>query len=72
MNELHGVPLGAVTKGRSFHEVLEKSMRMWGDAKQIVADSEKNKDDVLSGIMAATLYRTYLLGVEDGMKEVTV
>ena len=44
---------------------------MWGDAKKAAADSEKNKDDVLSGIMAATLYRTYLLGVEDGMKEVT-
>ena len=69
MNENHGIPLNAVTKGRPFGEVLEEFMRIWGDAKKHVTAPGKYDDEIFADTMKATAYRLYLLGVEDGMKE---
>lgn len=68
MNEHRVVPIDAISIGRSPEDALDVYMRIWGDAKKV---SEKNQDDpdqILADIMAATAYRIYLLGVEDGMK----
>lgn len=68
MKELHGIPLEAISKGRSLDEVLGEYMRIWEDAKATVSAPGKGEDEVFADTMEVTAYRIYLLGVEDGMK----
>ena len=63
----HGVPVEVISKGRAYGDVLDEYMRIWEDVKS-VADA---KGKTFADIMSVSAYRLYLLGVEDGMKEVS-
>ena len=69
MIDLHGVPLGAISKGRSLSDLLDVYMRVWEDAKKTVSTPGKGDAEIFADTMKVTAYRIYLLGVEDGMKE---
>lgn len=71
MNRMKGVPLDAISKGRSFDKVLKEYMRIWRDAKESVDSPGKSEDEIFADTMKVVAYRIYLLGVEDGMKRDT-
>lgn len=67
--EGNGVPLDAITKGRSLGDVLSKYMEMWEGAKKALGFHGEDPEAEFATLMQATVYRLYLLGVEDGMRE---
>lgn len=71
MNEfnLNGVPIEAIAKGRDLGSVLSSYMKIYEDAQKAVDRDGKTPDEIFSDIMLGSVYRVYLLGVEDGMKE---
>lgn len=69
MNELHGIPLDVFAKGRPYEKVLEEYMKIWANARKYATAPGKGEDEIFADTMTVTIYRMYLLGVEDGMKE---
>ena len=67
MNRQHGIPLDAIQKGRALDEVLSEYMRTWEEANRAVSEPGRDPDLIFADTMTATVYRIYLLGVEDGM-----
>lgn len=73
MNDMlkHGIPIEAINKGRAYGDVLDEYRRIWEDAKEVATTSGKDQDEIFTDTMMVAAYRIYLLGVEDGMKEVS-
>lgn len=71
MNELNqsGVPVEAIAKGRDLGSVISSYMKFYDDARKYVDRDGKTEEEIFSDIMLGSVYRVYLLGVEDGMKE---
>lgn len=68
-NKETGVPIPAIVKGRVLEDVLEKYMEFYDNAERISAVVGGDEETQIGNKLAAAIYRTYLLGVEDGMKE---
>lgn len=66
----HGIPLEAIAKGRDYDAVLTEYRRIWEIAKEAATAPGKTQDEIFAETMMCAAYRIYLLGVEDGMKEV--
>lgn len=69
MSEQHDIPIDVFSKGRSYGDVLTEYMRIWGDVNRMAISAGKAEDKAFSDTLAASAYRIYLLGVEDGMKD---
>lgn len=67
---MHGIPVGAIVKGRPLGDVLTEYMRIYDVAKATYLESHPNAGEceVFAETTTAAVYRLYLLGVEDGMK----
>lgn len=63
-----GIPLEVIAKGRDLGAVLKAYMKFYGDAQKAVVRPEKTPDGIFADAMRGSVYRIYLLGVEDGMK----
>ncbi len=71
MNELiqPDVPVEVIAKGRDLGSVLSSYMKFYDDARKYVDRGGKTEEEIFSDIMLGSVYRVYLLGVEDGMME---
>ena len=65
----NGVPLDAITKGRDIGDVLSAWMEIYERAKPEATAPGKTEAEIVADTMQCAIYRLYLLGVEDGMKE---
>lgn len=63
-----GIPLDVIQAGRDLGAVLGFYMKSFEDAKKVASQSGPNADEIFADAMQGAIYRTYLLGVEDGMK----
>lgn len=63
-----GVPLDAITKGRGLEEVLTAYMTIYENCRKVAAAPGKSEAEVFADATTGAVYRTYLLGVEDGMR----
>lgn len=63
------IPLEAIAKGRDMGEVLTAYMTFHNRASKVAAEIDQSEDEIFADAMQAAVYRIYLLGVEDGMKQ---
>ena len=64
-----GIPLEVISKGRDLDEVLTAYMTIYENARKAVATPGKSEADVFADATTGAVYRLYLLGVEDGMRQ---
>lgn len=64
-----GIPLDAIAKGRDLGKVLTAYMSFHEMARKAAMAPGKSEDEVFAEAMQGAIYRLYLLGVEDGMKQ---
>ena len=71
MNEIgpYAPLMSAIAKGRELEEALEKYFEFSDYAEKTAKVIGGDPEDQLGNRLMAAIYRTYLLGVEDGMKE---
>lgn len=67
----NGIPNEAVAKRRTFNEVMDEYQRALEGEQEAIKSSGEIQESVLLRATMAAAYRMYLLGVEDGMKEVS-
>lgn len=68
---MNGIRLEVISKGRDLGDVLESYMKFYEDAKKVaISHGVTDESDLAASAMQGAAYRLYLLGVEDGMKEV--
>lgn len=63
------IPMEIITKGRDLGEVLMAYMTFHKRATKVASEPGKSEDETFADAMQAAVYRIYLLGVEDGMKQ---
>lgn len=64
-----GISLDVIAKGRNLESVLSCYMKFYKDAQKYIDRAGKTEEEIFSDVMLGSLYRLYLMGVEDGMKE---
>lgn len=68
MIELNGIPLKVFSSGRSLGDVLDAFMKVMDSVDKIAASPGKDDAEVFADALKVSVYRIYLLGVEDGME----
>lgn len=63
-----GVPIEVIAKGRGLGSVLTSYIKFYEKAQESVSKDGRTPDEVFSDALLGSIYRLYLLGVEDGMK----
>lgn len=63
------IPVDVIVKGRDMGEVLTAYMTFHNRASKVAAEIDQSEDEIFADAMQAAVYRLYLLGVEDGMKQ---
>ena len=64
-NKSFDVSLNIVSKGRSLDGVLNAYMTMYKNAWHVAEQSGATGDEIFAKAMLGSVYRIYLLGVED-------
>lgn len=64
-----GIPLEVIEKGRSCEDVLETWGKNFEVLEGVCTDLFGSEEDNAASVMVSAVYRIYLLGVEDGMKQ---
>lgn len=72
MSKFPNIPLEVIAKGRNMEDVLAAYLDFFKDAGEVAAAdgtaAGESDDEVIAGATMCAVYRLYLLGVEDGMK----
>lgn len=68
MDEGPGINIDVILKGRNLEDVLAHYMTFFKRAAGVAEERGKPEEDAVADTMMGAIYRTYLLGVEDGMK----
>lgn len=62
------IPIDVISRGRDLGDVLSAYMDCYEKAERVAADPRKPEGKIFAETMQASIYRIYLLGVQDGMK----
>lgn len=63
------VPLEVIAKGRGLVEILAAYITIHKRCREVATVSGKSDDEIFAEAMHGAVYRIYLLGVEDGMRQ---